>query len=146
MWKISQGVLEFFRKYGKIWNRGNASLPQGGGRSCRLLFPTLLERCIYLRIISTSPNNGIRLNSLETHIVRKWEDIGHQRAVSPWKDTMLIYWSPTLFTVHIAILFLSLLKAVASMVQRAIFHLAKGRVQDIARTKINVCINFRCGQ
>jgi len=26
------------------------------------------------------------LNSLETHLVRKWRDIGHLRALSPWSN------------------------------------------------------------
>jgi len=33
-----------------------------------------------------SPGYQSQPNSLETHLVRKWGDIGHQRTLSPWID------------------------------------------------------------
>ena len=58
------------------WRRVNWKTPRCGRRMERRWTPTRAKN-------KASPN------SLETHLVKKWGDIGHLRALSPWSNGCL---------------------------------------------------------
>jgi len=63
------------------WRRVDGITPRYGRQRERRWTPTQAK----------AQDTRASFNSLETHLVRKWEDIGHLRALSPWINGWMLW-------------------------------------------------------
>jgi len=87
-WRVDRQVLchkeETRMKSNGRWRTVNGKTPRYGRRRERRWTPTRAKA--QDTITRASPN------SLETHLARKWRDIGHLRALSPWSNGWMGGW------------------------------------------------------